>query len=158
FLRVLIQRRRDDRSREGERWRFPATRISMKKPGWFVLSTAAVALSVLPSWGAPAGRPATVGDFVYRISRAMGRQPVDQAAARTALRNAGVDLGHDAGAVLTAGQVAGILGGLGLSLAEVQDAGATISSAKADQIVKGVVLMRGGTLDIIAQSSQGNCP
>jgi hypothetical protein len=75
-----------------------------------------------------------------------------------ALRKAGVDLGTDLGAALTAGQVAGILGSLGVRIAAMPDAAATVSTGKADQIVQGVVLMRGGTFNMNALSSQGNCP
>jgi len=58
----------------------------------FLFPAAAVALTLLPAWAAPDGRPPTVADFALRVSRAMGQRPADQTAAVKALRKAGIDL------------------------------------------------------------------
>ena len=106
-----------------------------------------MALSVFAAWGAPDEGRAKVGDFALKVSRAMGQEPADQAAAVAALKKAGVDLGKDLGAGLTAGRAASILRDLGLRVTTPQEPAAGISVAKADQIVKVIALTRGQNLN-----------
>jgi len=108
-----------------------------------MMAASFMVLSVFAAWGASDAGLATVGDFALKISRAMGQQPADQAAAVAALKKAGVDLGKDLGAGLTAGRAASILRDLGLRVTAPQEPAAAISMAKADQIVKAFALTRG---------------
>ena len=115
----------------------------MKRSTWLVMAASFMALSVFAAWGAPEPGVATVGDFALKVSRALGQQPADQAAAVAALKKAGVDLGKDLGAGLTAGRAASILRDLGLRVTDPKEPAAAISMAKADQIVKAFALTRG---------------
>jgi hypothetical protein len=129
----------------------------MKRSTWSVMAASVMALSVFAAWGAPDAGLATIGDFALKISRAMGQQPADQAAAVAALRKAGVDLGKDLGAGLTAGRAASILRDLGLRVTAPQEPAAAISVAKADQIVKAFALTRGQRFNSHDRSRR-DCP
>jgi len=117
-----------------------------------------MALSVFAAWGAPEPGLATVGDFALKVSRALGQQPADQAAAVAALKKAGVDLGKDLGAGLTAGRAASILRDLGLRVTDPKEPAAAISMAKADQIVKAFALTRGQTVNSRDRSGRDRPP
>jgi hypothetical protein len=129
----------------------------MKRSTWSLMAASFMVLSVFAAWGAPDAGLATVGDFALKISRAMGQQPADQAAAVAALRKAGVDLGKDLGAGLTAGRAASILRDLGLRVTAPQEPAAAISVAKADQIVRAFALTRGQNINSRDRSLR-DCP
>lgn len=129
----------------------------MKRSTWSAMAASVMALSVFAAWGAPDAGLATVGDFALKVSRAMGQQPADQAAAVAALRKAGVDLGKDLGAGLTAGRAASILRDLGVRVTDPQQPAAAISIAKADQIVKAFALTRGQSINSHHRSRR-DCP
>jgi len=122
-----------------------------------MMAASFMVLSVFAAWGASDAGLATVGDFALKISRAMGQQPADQAAAVAALKKAGVDLGKDLGAGLTAGRAASILRDLGLRVTAPQEPAAAISMAKADQIVKAFALTRGQKINS-RDRSRRDCP
>ena len=128
----------------------------MRGSKWLLSSAAAMALSVLAVWAA-AGGATTVGDFALEVARAMGQRPADQAAAVSALRKAGVDLGADLSASLTMGRAATILRGIGLQVAVPREPSAQVSGSIADQIVKAVMLSRGKVSHVSARSSERDC-
>jgi len=128
----------------------------MKRSKWLLSSAAAMALSVLAVWAAP-GVVMTVGDFALKVARAMGQRPADQAAAVSALKKAGVDLGADSSASLTMGRAARILRGFGLKVTEPQEPAVQVSFGIADQIVKAVKLSRGKGSNLIARTSDRDC-
>ncbi len=128
----------------------------MKRSKWLLSSAAAMALSVLAVWAAP-GVVMTVGDFALKVARAMGQRPADQAAAVSALKKAGVDLGADSSASLTMGRAARILRGFGLKVTEPQEPTVQVSFGIADQIVKAVKLSRGKGSNLVARTSDRDC-
>jgi len=128
----------------------------MKISKWLLSSAAAMALSVLAVWAAP-GVVMTVGDFALKVARAMGQRPADQAAAVSALKKAGVDLGADSSASLTMGRAARILRGFGLKVTEPQEPAVQVSFGIADQIVKAVKLSRGKGSNLVARTSDRDC-
>ena len=128
----------------------------MKRSKWLLSSAAAMALSVLAVWAAP-GVAMTVGDFALKVARAMGQRPADQAAAVSALKKAGVDLGADSSASLTMGRAARILRGFGLKVTEPQEPAVQVSFGIADQIVKAVKLSRGKGSNLVARTSDRDC-
>ena len=128
----------------------------MKRSKWLLSSATAMALSVLAVWAAP-GVVMTVGDFALKVARAMGQRPADQAAAVSALKKAGVDLGADSSASLTMGRAARILRGFGLKVTEPQEPAVQVSFGIADQIVKAVKLSRGKGSNLVARTSDRDC-
>ena len=128
----------------------------MKRSKWLLSSAAAMALSVLAVWAVP-GVVMTVGDFALKVARAMGQRPADQAAAVSALKKAGVDLGADSSASLTMGRAARILRGFGLKVTEPQEPAVQVSFGFADQIVKAVKLSRGKGSNLVARTSDRDC-
>src|SRR6185295_5570346 len=115
----------------------------MKNSRWLVLPALMLILSVLPARAASQNGTATVGDFALQIWRAMGRQATDQAAAALGISRAGVDLGRDVNASLTAGRAASMLRDLGLKVADPQAPGNRISAARASQIAQAFALFHG---------------
>jgi hypothetical protein len=115
----------------------------MKHGKWVILSALMVVLSIPPALASSQTGTPTVGEFALQIWRAMGRQASDQSAAAIGLTRAGVDLGKDVNATLTAGRAAGILRDLGLKVAIPQAQANTVSAARATQIARAFALLRG---------------
>lgn len=130
----------------------------MTRQRWLWLPAAAMVLAACAAWGAPEGRPPTVGGFALKVWRAMGRPAADQAAAVTALRKAGVDLGKDVGADLTVGRAARILRDLGFQVTDPREPADEVSPARANQIVKVVARPNGKPSRHSGRKGRDDCP
>jgi hypothetical protein len=115
----------------------------MKHGKWVILSALMVVLSIPPALASSQTGTPTVGEFALQIWRAMGRQASDQTAATIGLTRAGVDLGKDVNASLTAGRAAGILRDLGLKVTVPQAPGNRVTAARASQIARAFALLHG---------------
>lgn len=130
----------------------------MKLSRWMIATGATLALSMLAAWGAPDSKPATVGDFAYKVAVAMGRQPVNQEAALASFTKKGVDFGKDPGATLTWGWAATILQDFGMKVATPLEPAALVPAARAAQIINTVGVIHGGGQKLTEGHHGHDCP
>jgi len=115
----------------------------MRNSKWLILPALMMVLSFLPARAAGGSGTVTVGDFALQLWRAMGRPAADQSTAVLGLSKAGVNLGTDVHASLTAGRAVSILRDLGLKVAVSQAPGNKVSPARATQIARAFALLQG---------------
>ncbi len=105
----------------------------------------------------------TVGDFATKVARVLGKPAATPQAAVDSLKSLGVKVG-DAGARLTEGDAARILGDLGVSV-KTQSPGSALSAGKADQLLASVSLTSAATsieasglpTQCLQQGNRGQC-